>query len=348
MIKTYLAGPIDRVNLKEAQEWRTWLTKKLSVMGIGTLNPFDKEGGDGGDRLAEKRKDLHDWNRDGKINKIRKLVGGTIIPPDLVMVEQCDFITLYIPNGKNEICGCVDDKTEIFTLNGFKKYKEIKIGEKVVSYNINNNVLEKDYINNIFSQFYNEKMLFVNKRDLSMMVSPNHRCIIKTPFKDIIIKNADKVWNHDKIIQLAKYNNKNITLNRKDGRIIGLIITDGWIEPYRICICQKKRNKSNIIEQYLDDCNINYKRRERQISELNGHYGGSGIFYIYEFRCGDTKYYKNIIPSKKENLFYLLNNSQEFLEGVYEGIILGDGTERVYGDTFSQKGDLKLDFIQAL
>ena len=117
MIKTYLAGPIDRVNIKDAQKWRNWLTDILLDIGIGTLNPFDKEGGDGEDRLGEVRKDLHNWNRDGDIDKIRKLVGGKIIPPDLIMVEQCNFLTLYIPDGNSEICGSYGETTYAFALH---------------------------------------------------------------------------------------------------------------------------------------------------------------------------------------------------------------------------------------
>ena len=118
MIKTYLAGPIDRVNIAEAQEWRNWITEQLKPFHIETLNPFDKQGGDGGDRLAKKRKDLHNWNLDGEIDKIRNLVGIEVIPPDLVMVEQCDFLTLYIPslNGGSEICGSYGETTYAFKL----------------------------------------------------------------------------------------------------------------------------------------------------------------------------------------------------------------------------------------
>jgi hypothetical protein len=105
---TYLVGPIDRVDIEEAQRWRVWLTEKLNSIGIGALNPFGKMGGD---RLGNVRNDLNDWNVNGEIDKIRNLVGNIIIPPDLKMVEQSTFVTVYIPNKSSEICGSYGEAT---------------------------------------------------------------------------------------------------------------------------------------------------------------------------------------------------------------------------------------------
>lgn len=111
--KTYLAGPIDRVNLAYAKAWRTRLTTNLAKLGIGVLNPFGKAGGD---RIGEDRDNLILWNKEGEIEEIRNLVRYTIIPPDLKMVEECSFLTLYIPKSGSEICGSYGEATLAFYL----------------------------------------------------------------------------------------------------------------------------------------------------------------------------------------------------------------------------------------
>ena len=110
---TYLAGPIGDVKIGEATKWRNWITVELDKIGINTLNPFGKYG----DRLAAVRSKLHNWNRYGNLNAIRGLVATEIIPPDLVMVEICDFVTLWIPQERKEICGSYGEITHAFHLH---------------------------------------------------------------------------------------------------------------------------------------------------------------------------------------------------------------------------------------
>lgn len=122
-IKTYLAGPIDAVNVKEAMKWREFVTKELKKFNITVLNPFGQKGGD---RLSTVRSKFAIWKKYGNVDAIRQVVSSTVIPPDLDMVEECDFITLYIPqdDGK-EICGSYGEMTL-----GFKLGKQVYIVTK--------------------------------------------------------------------------------------------------------------------------------------------------------------------------------------------------------------------------
>lgn len=110
---TYLAGPIGDVNIGDATKWRNWITGEFYAMGIEALNPFGKYG----DRLAAVRSRLKNWNRFGNLAAIRKMVSEEIIPPDLEMVKECDFITLWIPAEGKEICGSYGEMTFAFHLN---------------------------------------------------------------------------------------------------------------------------------------------------------------------------------------------------------------------------------------
>lgn len=114
MTSTYLAGPIGVVIQKGAMEWRNEITEKLIKMGIEVLNPM---GIGGGDRLGKNRAKLKKWMEAGEVDKVRAFVKNIIIPPDLNMVEDCDFITLYVPEDNGyEICGTYGEATLQFYL----------------------------------------------------------------------------------------------------------------------------------------------------------------------------------------------------------------------------------------
>lgn len=113
-VKTYLAGPIGVVPRKDAIPWRDMVTDKLKEKGIEALNPMGQRGGD---RLGKHREKLKMWMDTGEISKVRHFVSNTVIPPDLEMVEEATFLTLYVPvDDGYEICGTFGEATLAFFL----------------------------------------------------------------------------------------------------------------------------------------------------------------------------------------------------------------------------------------
>jgi len=111
--KTYLAGPMDDVSIGESRNWREMLAKELPKMGIEILSPITKYGADYGNI----RKRFANWQMSGNIDAIRQWVKKYIILQDLKMVEECNFITLYIPAQGKELCGSYGEMTYAFKLN---------------------------------------------------------------------------------------------------------------------------------------------------------------------------------------------------------------------------------------
>jgi hypothetical protein len=113
--KTYLAGPIGVTIQDNAITWRTKVTEGLEKLNIETLNPMGEKGGD---RLGNGRTKMKEAVANGNLQFIKEYVSKTVIPPDLNMVENSDFITVYIPidNGY-EICGTYGEITLAFYLN---------------------------------------------------------------------------------------------------------------------------------------------------------------------------------------------------------------------------------------
>lgn len=112
--KTYLCGPIGLQVIENAREWRDWLKEQLGYMSIECLNPFDNIG----NTLNDVRKSLQDASESGDIDACRYIVSKYFIPPDLKMVKECDFITMYIPEKNGyEICGSYGEITLARFLN---------------------------------------------------------------------------------------------------------------------------------------------------------------------------------------------------------------------------------------
>lgn len=121
-LSTYLAGPMDDVSIGESRNWREMLTKKLPKIGISILDPIAKYGDDYGNI----RKKFGNWQKYGNLDAIRNKVSVEIIPPDMKMVEDCTFITLYIPAEGGEICGSYGEMTVGWYLGNFHKCPKCK------------------------------------------------------------------------------------------------------------------------------------------------------------------------------------------------------------------------------
>lgn len=116
-VSTYLAGPINVGKMKECKDWRLMVTEYIKQnYDIKSLNPL---GDKGGDRIGpDLRQKLYNANKLGDIDTIRRIVRDIIIPPDLIMVEQCTFLTLWIPEKDGyEICGSFGEVTLAHYLN---------------------------------------------------------------------------------------------------------------------------------------------------------------------------------------------------------------------------------------
>jgi len=110
--KTYVAGPMDDVSIHESRDWRDMLKEELLKIEIEVLSPITKYGKDYG----KIRTKFAMWRRSGNIDAVRQCVSRNIIPVDLSLVEECDFVTLYIPAKGNEICGSYGEATHAFYL----------------------------------------------------------------------------------------------------------------------------------------------------------------------------------------------------------------------------------------
>lgn len=83
-----------------------------------------------------------------------------------------------IEEASRQVFNCVDKETEILTLNGWKKYNEISIGDKILSYSIETDRIEEDEIIDI--HIYNEpaEVVGFKNNNIDVISTFDHKWVV--------------------------------------------------------------------------------------------------------------------------------------------------------------------------
>lgn len=166
---------------------------------------------------------------------------------------------------------CVDEETEILTVEGFKKYNEISIGDLIYSYNKNSDLIEITTINEvIIKEHYNGYYYLLEERQISMCVTDEHTIVGMSTYPKIpkyieLVANECFSRNHQelKLIRSGKLSNKfsSFPLTDDELRLYISIAADGSIENKSTRYCKfnlKKERKINYLINLLKKLNIKY------------------------------------------------------------------------------------------
>lgn len=228
---------------------------------------------------------------------------------------------------------CFDDKTEILTENGWKKYNTILKTDKVLSLDLKTNQTSYQYIKNIYIYHYNGLMYRLKNARLNFLFSPNHRFFYgrdnaKHLFIDTIANLYNKNFKHHlELKQTFLWNGKNIEYiefpeyNRTTKiypklkiktdlwfEFLGWFLSEGCVFQNRkdsqISISQIKIDNRLKIKKLLNNMNIHYWETKSEIlfnsyqikqELLNQCYNGTT--YIGQFKT-IPKYIKKATPQQ--------------------------------------------------
>jgi DNA modification methylase len=246
---------------------------------------------------------------------------------------------------------CVDSETECLTTMGWKKYDELKVGDKIASFNIEKEYIEWDDVKDITSYRHKGEVIKVEGRSINMVLSKDHNCLIKKSFKTINKPTfrkvrADHLKKKDLIPCSAAWKDEKCKIKSPSTDIAALL---GWFlsegnyiyhknkKIYTIEINQsisKNPKKVKEIERILRETNSHYRRvdRDRKHSYNKSLSSKIATFYISK----DTKdMILNMDNGKKEIPKDILLWNRDSLEAFFFAMISGDGYFRKKSKSFS-------------
>lgn len=261
---------------------------------------------------------------------------------------------------------CVSADTEILTDYGWKLYKNVRIGDKVFSYNLKRKRIELTNILHIYKYNYNGNLCNIKNRYLDSLVTKQHKNIFKISTRKQKNYRAWEDWGvwglkttkqlqktkgirQVKTLLSSKYNGKKSIGVYRAG-LLGWIMTDGCITKKRkqISISQSlsaNKYKCDIIENLLKNSRLKYSKKiqKPQINYFNGKKYQMVIFRI--LKKSENWVFKYLNMDKSPKLDKILQLKQNELKAIFIAMMLGDGAR---GREFCDQNPKTIELIQIL
>ncbi len=245
---------------------------------------------------------------------------------------------------------CLSEDTEILTLQGWKKYNQVEIGDPIYTFNIQNGQIEAKLVTYVFRREYSGIMYNLKNRNQSQLISPNHRVVRK-------VFNTEK-YKLDRIEDLLRYSspliipvvgeNKNpdYPISDEELKLLSWILSEGTIEgeeSYRVSIYQSKESHPENYEEIvgiLDKLGLEYNVREQTSLGKCEH---------IRLKSSSSKTVHELIGKKiKKFPEYLYKLSKRQARLFIDKYIKGDGWNEKFRKRLTVTDTNKRDLITAL
>jgi len=277
-------------------------------------------------------------------------------------IEECfEEYSKYIYAGETGL-SCYDDKTEVLTNNGWKRFSEIKNEDKICTLNPKTDEIEFQKPIGKFVYDYQGKMYRLKTKRVDLLVTPNHKlfasgCNFRKPPK-FFLKESNFLFNKSKrfkkdglwvgknikyfTLPVVKMNwgcqyfsgGSRIKPAKKIPikpwlKFFGFWVAEGWTNKdkgsnaYNVCLSNNNNTLLLEMKKILESFGYNVYR-DRKINNVIRVRNYQLFHYLKKF----GKCYDKSIPPEIKSL------SKGFLEILFEYYIKGDG--HIYGR--SEKG----------
>ena len=247
--------------------------------------------------------------------------------------EELDKMGITIKNNTKKIrdatrqcVNCVDYDTEILTLNGWKKYNEISIGDKILSYNMQTQHITNDIIKHIYIYEGNHNVIKFQHNCFNAVSTMEHRWVTqkgnqlpKFVTTEHICKNK---WPDYPILKIADNEfSDNVNISDDELQIIGWLMTDGSYknnQPMRLYqseITDKKKNIYDKMINTLKSLNMKFHDTER----INSYHE------IYLNKCSFTDWIRTEFPNRVLTYTFISSLSQHQSNILINSMLEGDG-----------------------
>ncbi len=128
---------------------------------------------------------------------------GRIYPREILERESKKYEQNFIKErralGELDHPECKRVGTEIFTEDGWKDLRDVKVDELIPTLNTNTNTIEYNPIERVIHEPYKGKMISIIGKNIDTMVTPNHRFILKNRKNEFVEKTAQELLDISKI-----------------------------------------------------------------------------------------------------------------------------------------------------
>lgn len=248
---------------------------------------------------------------------------------------------------------CIDEQTDVLTLNGWKNIESISIEDNIATLDILDEEIHYHKPYGIHVYDYDGELIHIKNQWIDQLVTPNHRVLLKYVHNTSNCKkhfdenwhyiNAEDITMHSGILipNAGKYKGF-LSIGEDKAALLGWIITEGHItQSGSIQIYQSlsaNPHKVATIEELLIKCGILYSKSERTRITPNNKESIEVVFRLNKSQNDLTWVYAYINKDKtpKWNLLHLKENE---LNALYKALIDGDGHRRVSDgrESFIQK-----------
>lgn len=252
--------------------------------------------------------------------------------------------------GKN-VLYCVDDKTRLLAQKGWVNYKDLELGDEILTLNKDTGLSEWKPLEELFTRKVNTKLLHLHTNKFSAMVTPNHRWIVKNYYKGLrgkyFFTETLELHKGDKYIPRSASMSKDIKpiFENEFVRLVGWVWTDGcYAKPQG----QGIKNTSPSLIQITQSLTHNPHKVvdiERMLIKLDASYkryfSKQNNCVNFKFKGDLAKQVRVVMPEKMPTYSFIKSLTREQLEIFIETSIQADGWR-----TKDKNGNLVTGFIQ--
>lgn len=157
---------------------------------------------------------------------------------------------------------CIDEETEVFSGNCWKKYTDLIPGKSSVLV-YNNGTITEETISNLHVYDFDGNLFHTKTMLVDMAVTDNHRVLWRPPEGKWRFEEANRLWNKNKTTRLfiptgGKKQNKGIKLSDAEIRIAAWVLTDCTIDKHGYYRFFQRESKYHLITKLLDAIGLHY------------------------------------------------------------------------------------------
>lgn len=271
--------------------------------------------------------------------------------------------------GLGDHFACVDTETEVLTEHGWLRHDEVRIGDQVAGYNLDLGIAEWTTCHGVHRYDFDGEMVAVDKRDLSMRLTTNHRQVVQKQLHNktrgpVHVVDAGELKPSHFILRSAEWGQfESKSIGPDLAALCGWVASEGWYQNDSVSLSQSSTANPHKVEEidallgrFPDRLAERYGRKTYRVAmgflrrrEAQRTYRGQEWTDVsWRLPLWLSAEVQDLMPDKLLPWSFV-GLPEDERRAVLDAFIAGDGHRRVDGRTgIFQKVRHNLDVLQAI